>query len=747
MILKCRGRSRVLPITVFAVCLFALSAMSELRGEDQPKPPETPPVDFLQDIQPLLTAKCFRCHGRDQQEGGLRLDSKKRFLQGGDSGPVVLAGKSDESELIRRITSDDESERMPPEGEPLDESQIKLLRTWIDQGARGIPDNDSQRTESKHWAFQPCVRPTIPSIKNRDWVRNPLDHFVLAELESRNLRPAPAASRETLIRRLSLDLLGLPPRWQRVEEFVADQRPDAYERLVDELLQSPHYGERWGRHWLDLARYADSTGYEADKPREIWPYRDWVINALNRNLPFDQFVIEQIAGDLLPGATAEHVIATGFHCNAILDPGVRWESIIDRVNTTGTVFLGLTVGCAQCHTHKTDPITQREFFQLYAFFNDATVDSMELALTSKSSDSAGEKRTTLVMKQTPNPTHIFVRGDPAQPGQQVTPGVPEFLHRLQAVESTAPNRLDLARWIVSVENPLTPRVTVNRIWQRYFGRGLVETENDFGRQTPEPQYRKLLDYLANEFRDGGWDLKQLHRTIVTSATYRQSSDVRRELAAVDPGNQLLARQRRLRLEAEIIRDVSLASGGLLSPKIGGPSVFPYQPDGILENRATPATWTVSEGEDRYRRGMYTWVWRLTPHPHLSLLDAPDGITACTRRDRSNVPVQSLTLLNDPTFIECARGLAARVLKDSAGTDEARITFVFRTCLSRNPQPRELAIIKKLLDAQRLSLARNPAEAHQIVQDTLKETEAPIERAAWVVVCRTVLNVDEFITRE
>ncbi len=471
-----------------------------------------------------------------------------------------------------------------------------------------------------------------------------------------------------------------------------------------------------------------------------------MIGALNANLPYDQFVIQQIAGDLLPDADSEHTVATGFHCNAILDPGVRWESIIDRVNTTGTVFLGLTIGCAQCHTHKTDPITQREFFRMYAFFNDATVDSMELALTSGTRESA-VKRTTLVMKQAPQPTHIFVRGDPAQPGERVTPGVPEFLHPLASPGASEPTRLDLARWLVAPQNPLTARVTVNRVWQRYFGSGLIETENDFGRQTPRPQHLALLDYLASEFRDGGWNLKQLHRLIVTSATYRQSSDVRRDLARIDPTNRLWARQRRLRLEAEIIRDVSLASGGLLSPKLGGPSVFPYQPDGILDNRATPATWTISEGEDRFRRGMYTWVWRLTQHPHLPLFDAPDGITACTRRDRSNVPVQALTLLNDPTFVECARGLAGRVVTLPETDDGHRIALVYRTCLSREPQPAETSIVRHLLAAQRKSLSQDPATVQELVAELPETTGEALEQAAWVVVCRTVLNLDEFITRE
>ena len=736
---KFRFKRTLLLVTPLGV-LFAGAFQSAFAWDDKPTEQV---IDYRRDIQPILAGACFRCHGPDEQEGGLRLDVKQRFLQGGDSGPVVEPGKS---ELIRRITSTDDDERMPPEGKPLSEKQIALLRKWIAAGAKGIPEEIGKPRESKHWAFRPIVRPAPPAVGNYDWVRNPIDRFVLANLERRQVKPSSAAVRETLIRRLSLDLVGLPPSWKRVEEFKADKRPDAYERLVDELLASPHYGERWGRHWLDLARYADSTGYEADKPREIWPYRDWVIAALNRNMPFDQFVIEQIAGDLLPGATTERVIATGFHCNAILDPGVRWESIIDRVNTTGTVFLGLTLGCAQCHSHKTDPVTQREFFQLYAFFNDATVDTMELSLTGGAKKD-GKKTNTLVMKQTPQPTHIFVRGDPAQPGQKVIAGVPAFLHDLRPQEKAAPNRLDLARWLVSAENPLTARVTVNRIWQRYFGLGLVETESDFGRQTARPLHADLLDYLADEFRFGGWDLKRLHRVIVTSASYQQSSDVRRDLLTVDPRNQFLARQRRLRLEAEIIRDVSLVAGGLLSRKVGGPSVFPYQPEGILQNRATPAEWKLSEGEDRYRRGMYTWVWRLTQHPHFPLFDAPDGITACTRRDRSNVPVQALTLLNDPTFVECAQALAMRTLSGSAMTDEQRIGFVFQTSLSRAPQPAELEIVKTLLAKQRKSFAENPAEAQQVVGSQPQAGVTITERAVWIVVCRAILNLDEFITRE
>ena len=606
---------------------------------------------------------------------------------------------------------------------------------------------------ARHWAFQPIRRPVVPELP----AAHPVDRFITARLAPHGVGLSPPAPRQTLIRRLSLDLVGLPPPVGRVREFVADERPGAFERLLDELLASPHFGERWGRHWLDLARYADSTGYESDQPRQIWPYRDWVIEALNDDMPFDRFVTEQLAGDLLPDATLEQRIATGFHANAMLDGGVRWEAVIDRVSTTGAVFLGLTLECAQCHAHKTDPVSQREFYRLFAFFNEAVVDRLPLPGanpgyrdgTTRKPDPAAKPvpggPASLVLKQSPRPTHVFVGGDPRQPGEKVDPGFPGFLPvRLGEHADGDPRRAtrrDLADWILSPDNPLTDRVTVNRVWQRLFGRGLVETENDFGVQTPPPSHPALLDFLAVEFRRNGRRLKPLLRLIAISATYRQSSDRRDDLDSIDQRNRLLGRQNRLRLEAEVIRDVWLAAGGLLSRKLGGPSVFPPQPPGILDNRATPATWVVSSGEDRYRRGLYTWVWRLTPHPHLSLFDAPDGVTACTHRDRSNVPVQALVLLNDPTFVECARGLAAELLGDPAVDDRARIEQAFWRCLSRRPTAEEIAIVEKLLDDQRLSLAADPNARRKLAAG------AGADQAAWVVVARVLLNLDEFVTRE
>ncbi|MBI3836703.1 MAG: PSD1 domain-containing protein [Planctomycetia bacterium] len=796
-------------------------------------PPVSRPIDFGRDIRPLLARHCYACHGPDAQEGGLRLDQKAAAAAGGQSGPEFTPGKSADSRLVRFVAgANDEQIVMPPEGGRLAAEEIGLLRAWIDQGAVWPEAAPGSAAASGHWAFLRPVRPPVPAVKNGAWVRNEIDAFVLAKLESQNIEPSPEADRPTLIRRLSLDLTGLPPSPEEVAHFVADRDPDAYEHLVDRLLASPHFGERWARHWLDLARYADSSGYEFDAPRSMWRYRDWVINAVNRDLPFHQFVIEQIAGDVLGGATVDQTIASGFHCNAMLDPNLRWEAVLDQVNTTGTVFLGLTVGCAQCHNHKFDPLSQREYFALYAFFDSASINEFELATTAEKtardaaqgrvdalmkrrseyeatlreslaawesglsvedrgklppparaaiSTTSGERSadqisklvavraagdsqhqamsreiderskevpklpSTLAMRTEPRETRLFVRGNPDRPGDAIAPGVPAFLHPLAKVER--PTRLDLARWLVAPENPLVARVTVNRWWQSYFGLGLVETANDFGVQTPPPLHQPLLDWLATEFMARGWSAKEIHQLIVCSATYRQSSRARPELDAVDPNNRLLARQRRLRVEAEVIRDLSLTAGGLLATKLGGPSVFPYQAEGVLDDRATKASWTISPGEDRYRRGLYTWTWRLTPHPMLALFDAPDASMACTRRDRSNTPVQALTLLNDPTFVECARGLARRLLEHPADDDRKRLVRVFRICLGRLPQPDESDVLLELLQEQLSQLTANGDEARRIAGRDLARDADIVQHAAWTVVCRALLSLDEFVTRE
>ena len=680
-----------------------------------------------------------------------------------------------------------------------------------------------------HWAFQ-APQATTPPEDPTGWSRNPVDTFVRAQLAKRDVAPSPEAERRTLTRRLFLDLTGLPPAPQIVDQFVKNTSPEAYERLVESILTSPHYGERWGRHWLDLARYADSAGFEADFARPAWLYRDWVINAINRNQPFDQFVIEQLAGDLLPSASLEQRIATGFHGVGPHTQGLPHLMVMNRVTTTGTVFLGLTLECAQCHDHKTDPLSQREYYELYSFFDQAKLLKLEVKVLDESKktkdlrtelqalrtrfekrentlrdsldkwiaevddatrkkigrkvvlslDKPANKRsepdifrifqarckldemhtklkkeltereeefsvvhTALVMQRHPKVTRFFHQGNYESLGDVVQPGIPAFLHNLpdQAAKST--DRLQLAHWLVSPENPLTARVTVNRIWQRYFGLGLVETESDFGVQTPPPTHPKLLDWLAVEFIQSGWNLKHIHRLIVNSATYRQHSRSRPELEVDDPRNRWLARQSRLRLEAEVIRDGFLEASGLITQRIGGPSVYPHQPGGSVDFQGLTKKWTVSEGPDKYRRGMYTWLWRKDPHPLLVLFDSPDSDIPCSRRERSTTPVQALSLLNDTALVECARSLGTRVLNGPHVDREERIDFLFSLCLGRPAEPGERQVLFELLTRERAQLEKNIEDAKLIAG----ETQNPIDQAMWTIAARVVLNLDEFITRE
>ncbi len=785
-------------------------------------------VDFLRDVKPLLAARCVKCHGPEKQENGLRLDAGAALARGGDSGVPFVAGKPDESLLMLAVTGkSDTISRMPPKGEPLTDSEIDLLRRWITAGAKTPADDVVKTAASKHWSFQQPMRHPPPTVQITAWSAGAIDNFILARLEEEGIAPSPPAERATLIRRVSLDLLGLPPTPDEVDVFVADKSPDAYERLVDRLLASPHYGERWGRHWLDLARYADSNGYTRDFGRQIWKYREWVIEAINRNQPFDQFTIEQLAGDMLPAASQEQLVATGFHRNTLINEEggtdqeqFRVEAVVDRVNTTGSVFLGLTVGCARCHSHKYDPLSQVEYYQFFALLNDCDeptievpsrrqIEEGELArrdeireqikrleeevekqrseleakqkeweatvtpeqrarlpgpvqvafdMKFEARDAANKKTiedhfrtldvarqalpllqqiydlrerepkiaTTMILRQRAEPRETFVhkRGDFLDPGTKVAGDVPAVLPVMNR-DSDRGTRLDFARWLVSAENPLTPRVAMNRDWQKFFGRGLVETEDDFGTQGTPPTHPELLDWLAVEFRRD-WNSKRMHRLIVTSSTYRQSSRVRSDLAAIDPQNKLLARQSRLRLDAEIVRDVALAASGLLTTTMGGPSVFPPQPEGVFDFTQDPKPWKAATGGDRYRRGMYTHFWRSSPYPMLLAFDAPSGNVTCTRRIRSNTPLQSLTLANDQAFFECAKTLAERVLLHESTSDRAR--HAFRLSLSREPTPAESEQLASLANAELAASPDNPT-------------------AAWTRLCRVLLNLDETITRE
>jgi mono/diheme cytochrome c family protein len=826
-------------------------------------------VDYTRDVKPLLARHCVQCHGPQKQKAGLRLDTAKAIRDGGDSGPSLVPGKADDSRILHAVTGSRDASRMPPRGPALSPAEVALLRAWIDAGAKAPADEAAVAAgpaAPTHWAFRLVTRPVPPAVKDAAWCRTPVDRFVLARLEKVGLRPSPDADRVTLLRRLSLDLLGLPPTPEEVAAFVADPRPDAYERAVDRLLDSPHYGERQARHWLDLARYADSNGFNIDAPRSVWPYRDWVIHAFNRDLPFDRFTVEQLAGDLLPGAGTEQVVATGFHRNTLLNQegGIdveqfRVESVVDRVNTTGATWLGLTVGCAQCHDHKYDPVSQREFYRLFAFFNSCDEPTLELPTKEqvrRDADAtrklaAAEKRlavfdpttparverwergvgdalrpllpsavrevlgvapngrtaaqsatletavrtwdkvrhavgglgqplpflaaahaaaarqretfekrvaalrkarpgvtTTLVMREraTPRQTHVMLGGDFLRKGVAVTPGTPAALPPLPA--TPRPNRLDLARWLVSPEQPLTPRVVVNRLWQGHFGLGIVETENDFGTQGTPPSHPELLDWLASELVRSGWSVKHMHRLLVTSATYRQASVLRRDLRERDPRNVLLGRMPRLRLDAEVVRDNALAVSGLLARKVGGPGVFPPQPEGVSKFTQIQRPWQPSPGADRYRRGMYTTFWRSAPHPGLMVFDAPDSTTACTRRNRSNTPLQALTLLNDEAMAECAKALASRVLREATPADDAgRVDYAARLCLARRPTPDERGRLLTFLAREERELAADPDAAKALAPTGTPAGVPSAKAAAWTGLARVLLNLDETITRE
>jgi hypothetical protein len=749
------------------VPLCWMLACNQLQPADLAKIPPAfeGKIDFARDIEPIFRAACTECHGPKKQRGSLRLDHGEFASQGGNSGPVIVARQATKSLLLHLISGLDPEKRMPPDkANALSAQQVGKIRAWIDQGAEWpMSKATTIAAKSDHWAFQPIVATEPPAAKGV-WAQTAIDRFILARLEKEGIAPAEEAGRVTLIRRLSFDLIGLPPTPQEIDDFVQDNRADAYERVVDRLLKSPHYGERWGRHWLDLARYADSDGYEQDRPRPFaWRYRDWVIAALNRDMSFDQFTIEQLAGDLLPNASLDQKTATGFHRNTLTNreggtdkEQFRVEACVDRVSTTAKTWLGLTMGCAQCHDHKYDPFSQREFYQFFAFFN--SDNEVDLPAPLSGEEQKTEPTEKIDPKKEPakpyvptlgagqgRKTHVLIRGDFLRPGVEVKPATPSVLPPMKT--GGTPTRLDLAKWIVDPANPLTPRVIVNWAWQRYFGRGLVSTLEDFGTQGEKPSHPELLDWLAKDFVGNGWSLKKLHKTIVMSATYRQSSKRRPELAARDPLNVLLGRQARLRLEAEILRDNALAVSGLLHRRIGGPSVRPPQPAGVSElTYANTARWIESKGNDRYRRGMYTWFQRTSPYPLMTTFDAPDGIVCTVRRERSNTPLAALMLLNDPVFVECAQGLAKRVLAEAPRGTGDRIDWLMRTCVGRLPTQAERTALLGLHREMTELAKANPQEAGKLAGPTAS-AESRVDAAAWVGVTRLLLNLDEFMVRE
>lgn len=676
---------------------------------------------------------------------------------------------------------------------------------------RAASAEDSAREE--HWAFVAPQRPTPPAVQRDGWVRNEIDRFVLARLEGEGLAPSPEADRFTQIRRVTLDLTGLPPTPGEVDAFLSDTAPGAYRRVVDRLLESPPHAERMAMDWLDLARYADTDGYEVDKERSMWPWRDWVIDAFNQNMPFDQFTIEQLAGDLLPKATSRQKVATGFNRNHRINRELgtipeewRIEYVIDRVDTTASVWMGVTMGCARCHDHKYDPFSQREFYQLFAFFNNVPEvgnggaepnapplarvltekDEAEGAELNKRLETArgklgvlklqpeppgnqiveAEERvaalekeqkqflegfpTTMVMAEMEKPRDSFIltRGLYNQPDAKVSADVPAALPPLPA--DAPKNRLTLARWLVSPENPLTARVAVNRFWKMYFGRGLASTVDDLGTQGEPPTHPELLDWLATEFVRRGWDMKAMQRLIVTSATYRQSSRTTPELRRRDPENRLLARASRLRLPAEFVRDQALAASGLLVRKIGGPSVKPYQPPGVWDGVAYKLKYEQGHGEDLYRRSIYTFWKRTVPPPAMTLLDAPSRELCTPSRSSTNTPLQSLLLMNDTTYVEAARFLGQRMILEGGASPEERLTYGYRLVLASVPEGEDLKILHAALKRYLRKYGEDKAEAEKlgaVGESPPDKRIAAEELAAYTAIGSVILNLDKTITRE
>jgi hypothetical protein len=808
--------------------------------------PRNAAVEFNRDIRPILSNNCFVCHGPDKnlRKGKLRLDQEADVFADRGGYKVFVPGKPEQSEAYRRITSKDAREHMPPpkHGKQLSAREVDLVKRWIEQGAKW----------QGHWSLLVPTRSELPTVAAKAWPLNPIDYFILARLEQEGLKPSLEADRRTLIRRLSFDLTGLPPTPAEVDAFVKDTSPKAYERAVERLLSSPHYGERMALYWLDVVRYADTGGYHSDNHRDLAPYRDWVINAFNKDLPFDRFVLEQLAGDLLPGATRDQRIASGY--NRLLqtteEGGAQAKEYTakyaaDRVRNTATAFLGLTMGCCECHSHKFDPFTQKDFYSFAAFFADIkerAVGRQEQTMLPTPEQAAGLKQleeqiaplqrrldaaqakweqtvrgatkglpkevaaalavaparrnarqkqaiaahfralapelreartqlakllqerdelkraipSTLISESVPpRVVRMLPRGNWLDDsGEIVQPAVPVSLSR-SAVKAPAKSprltRLDLAKWMAAPDDPLLARVFVNRLWKLLFGQGIVRTLDDFGAQGAWPTHPELLDWLAVEFRESGWDVKHIVKLMVSSRTYRQTSKAREELKHRDPYNYLLARQARFRLDAEMVRDNALAVSGLLSRKVGGPSVRPYQPAGYWAYLNFPRReWAKDSGPDQYRRGLYTYWCRTFLHPSLLAFDAPTREECTVERPRSNTPQQALVLLNDPTYVEAARALAERALRQGGKDTPARLHFVFRQVLGRHAEPGEVKLLTALYERHAVQYAADKAEVEALLRvgDRPAPQDLPLhEVAAWTSVARVVLNLHETITRE
>lgn len=754
-------------------------------------------VDYSQQVRPILAKHCFACHGPDanHRESGLALHTAELAYARADSGDFgIVPGQPETSGVLIRIESDDDDERMPPSdhGPPLSAAEIDIIRRWIVQGA----------PYEQHWAYRPLQRPEIPAVNQRGWPRNEIDYFVLAKLEQNGLAPADRASPERLVRRLHLDLIGLPPDPDVVRRFAEDPSETAYEELVDRLLDNPAYGEHWARMWLDLARYADSQGYAEDHYREIWLYRDWVIEAFNQDKPFDEFSREQLAGDLLPNPTEDQLIATAFHRNTMTnseggtdDEEFRHAAIVDRVNTTATVWLGTTMACAQCHSHKYDPISMDDYYGMFAIFDqteDADHDDERPVLQRYTPEQlqdrerleaeinglrAQREQATLEQDQGLLDEQIKQRQAALQAIRPQTVPIMRELDECHRRETRlaiggafsnkgdvvaarlwsefageigeSPSRLDLVNWLFAEARPLTARVAANRHWEKIFGRGLVETSEDFGSQGSLSSHPELLDWLAVKLEADGWSLKKFVKTLVMSETYRQDSRTTAEKLARDPQNVWLSRGARYRLTAEQIRDTALAASGLLSPKMFGPPVKPPQPEsGLKAAFGGSLDWETSPGEDRYRRGIYTMIRRTNLYPSFQAFDATNRTVCTVRRMNSNTPVAAFVTLNDPVYVECARALG-RLARDQGGESvHDGLAYAFRRVLSRDPSSEEIGELQGLWNRQVEHFRERVQEAAALAGvegEALTDAEV-VASAAWTVIGNVLLNLDEALTR-
>ncbi len=766
------------PICIASIIVYSFRNENTINNTANLKLPKE--VSFNFHIRPILSDRCFACHGPDnnKREANLQLDLPESAYAALKDSPGIhgiVPGDPKASAIYQRIITEDESLRMPPVSSNLvlSDYEISLIEKWIRQGAE----------YEKHWAFIPPEKAAVPKPDGNEWARNEIDYFTLEKMKTKGLTPNEEVNQETLLRRVAIDLTGLPPDPEQLDRFLKDKAAGAYERAVDRLLAAPSYGEKMALHWLDVARYADSYGYQDDQWRTQWPWRDWVIHAFNENMPYSKFLVWQLAGDMLPDATKEQILATGFGRNhkiteeqGAIDEEYRSTYVLDRTNTFSKGILGITMECAQCHDHKYDPVTQKNYFQLYAFFNNtpdkgltidnslrsrpATFPSLEINREDLSgllrfvnySDTSHLAVSVMSEREERRKTYVLDRGLYDAPGEEVAPSTPEAILPLDTTRYPR-NRLGLAEWTVSRENPLTARVLVNQLWGKVFGKGLVATAGDFGNQGELPSHPELLDWLAVDFMEHGWDIKRLMRQFVTSATYRQSARVTPEKLARDPDNTYLSHASRLRMPAELIRDYVLATSGVLSRQIGGPSSKPYQPDGIWEvtssGRGNLKRYVQDHGTDLYRRGMYTFIKLTVPPPNMLIFDASNRDQCEVTRLRTNTPLQALVMMNDPIVLEASRVLAGKLLLRTGLTPEDRVALAFRQVLCRQPEQKETEVLQAYYEKEKERFQQSPGTAAAFLKvgeyPQSKEID-PVLQASLMSVVHFLYNLEETITK-